>query len=170
MRTEIPGPGGHNARPLSSRSPTLVSLSEPILQYSSGDSGQSTGVLAPKSTHLWPAKLISDLFRVRGIRHAFHRDPSPLDTMAWSRGAGRLPSYYCLALGPHECHRRCVPHLYRGEEVPTLNSNHAAAHHHATVDEAKACSTIVPSQCPRAQPIISWKTCFNISGSARRIF
>lgn len=32
--------------------------------------------------------------------------------MALSRGAGRLPSNYCLRLGPHEVHHRCVLRLF----------------------------------------------------------
>lgn len=57
----------------------------------------------------------------------------------------------------------------RCQEARTWCSNYAAIQHHTTADEASACSTIVPSQSPHAQPITCQKSSFTISSSARRI-
>lgn len=58
-----------DSRPRSHSAPTpsvtLASLGEPILRQIIGDLEQLTRVLDPKSTHLWPAKLIRDLFRIK---------------------------------------------------------------------------------------------------------
>lgn len=136
----------------------LAFLEEPILWSITRGSEQSTGESSgPQIDSSLASKACQQIVVREEIRHAFYRDPSFLDTMALSWRAGRLPSHYYLRLGPHETRSRCVFRLYLGQEVRTSNSNHGAAHCHATADKANACSTILLSQHPQAQPIINSK-------------